>query len=83
MSVVVWTILYLATASIWVWLLVNRNAEKWAHQWFMRFLIRDAWGSNYGPDTLRLFAWFCLTIETILYIVGIASPSARNWLAFF
>jgi len=83
MSVVVWTILYLATASIWVWLLVNRNAEKSAHQWFMRFLIRDAWGSDYKASALRIIAWVGLIVETILYVIGLIPSSARDWFAFF
>lgn len=83
MPVAAWTILYLITASIWVWLIVNRNAEKWAYQWFMRFLIRDTWGSKYEPSTLRLIAWICLVGETTLYIIGLVRPAARDWFAFF
>ena len=82
MSVLTWTILYLLTASVWVWLLINRNAYKYSGSSFLVILLRDFWGASYKPETLRFLACGCLIVETLIYIGGLVNATMRDWFVF-
>ena len=78
MSLPAWIAVYVLTSAVWVWLLIGGNAYRNSGSGFLIFLLRDAWGASYDPGCLRLVAWIALISETIVFIAGIADPSART-----
>lgn len=70
-----WVIVYVVTASLWLWVLRWGGAE-WLEGW-------KAWGllgwftGHWSAEQIKLYALLVFLIETVWFCIGLFSPAAR------
>jgi hypothetical protein len=79
-SILTWTILFIATSLWWKWI-ISWGGAQWLEGWKSFFLI-EWFALDWSAEQIRFYAVIVWVLSTIWFLVGLFIPEVRGSLLF-